>query len=119
MVMSFASMKGVPTRFSTSRFSTTSPLNVNVLLSRVSAILVSPKWITVTIRRFGELTVTKVNGGPRFGRSQIQLNVYLACAHEHSPAFICSDVALVTHVTSAPSLLKTLTAHARLFKTDE
>ena len=41
-----------------SRLSTIRPLNVNVLLSRVSAILVSPKWITVTIRRLGELTVT-------------------------------------------------------------
>ena len=41
MVMSFVSMKGVPARISTSMFSTTRPLNVNVLLSRVSAILVS------------------------------------------------------------------------------
>ena len=38
MVMSFVSMKGVPARISTSRFSTTRPLNVNVLLSRVSEI---------------------------------------------------------------------------------
>ena len=42
MVMSFVSMKGVPARISTSRFSTTRSLNVNVLLSRVSGILVSP-----------------------------------------------------------------------------
>ena len=33
MVMSFVSMKGVPAKISTSRFSTTRSLNVNVLLS--------------------------------------------------------------------------------------
>ena len=42
MVMIFASMEGVPARISTSWFSTTRPLNVNVLFSRVTAILVSP-----------------------------------------------------------------------------
>ena len=35
-------MKGVPARILMSRFSTTRPLNVNVLLSCVSEILVSP-----------------------------------------------------------------------------
>ena len=44
-VMSFVSMKGVPARISTSRFSMAIPLNVNVLLSRVSAILF---WPTVS-----------------------------------------------------------------------
>ena len=44
-------------------------------------------------------------GGPRFGRSQIRLNAYLACARKSSPACICSEVALVTY-------LKTLTMHA-------
>ena len=33
-------------------------------------------------------------GGSRFGRSQIRLHAYLACARKRSPAFICSDVAL-------------------------
>ena len=42
MIMSFASMKGMPARISTSRFSMTRPLNVSVSLSRVNAILVSP-----------------------------------------------------------------------------
>ena len=54
--------------------------------------------------------------------SQIQPNpdlAYLTCANKCSPICICSDVALVTHVTPGPSLLKTHTTHAFLFKTYE
>jgi len=44
--------------------------------------------------------------GPRFGKrhtSQARASAV--------PAFSCSDVALVTYVTSGPTFLKTLTAH--------
>ena len=36
-----------------------------------------------------------------------------------SPTFICSDVALMAYVKPVPSFLKTLAAHAFLFKTCE
>ena len=53
-------------------------------------------------------------GGPRFGRSQNRLKAYLACARMCCPAFIWSDVVLVTYVTLGSTLLKTHTAHAFL-----
>ena len=58
-------------------------------------------------------------GGLRFGRSQIWLKAYLACACRCSSALICSDIALVTYIIPRPSVLKMLTAHAFLFKTCE
>ena len=58
-------------------------------------------------------------GGPRFGRSQIRLNAYVACTRKRIHGFICSDVVLMTYVTPGPRFLKTLIAHAVVFKTCE
>ena len=49
-------MKGVSVMISTSRFSTTRPLNVSVLLSRVSSILDSP-----TMNNGNDFSITQPN----------------------------------------------------------
>ena len=54
--------------------------------------------------------------GPRFGRFQIRLNAYPACARKRSSAFICADVMLETYVTPEPSFHNTVTAHVFLLK---
>ena len=54
-------------------------------------------------------------GRPRFSWSQIRLNAYPAGARKRSPAFICSEVVLMTYVTPRRNFLKTLTAHAFAF----
>ena len=53
--------------------------------------------------------------GSRFGRSQIRLNAYPACARKRSPAFVCSGVVAKTYLTPRPSFLKRLSYPACIF----